>query len=110
MSTTRVIFDPPKEVLADFCRRQHIARLSFFGSVTRDDFGPDSDVDVLVEFEDGHVPGMITFSGMELELTRLFQRKVDLNTPGCFGPDNRKRVLKEAVLQFDTRQSDDGCK
>ena len=52
--TANISMDP--DVLADFCRRRHISRLALFGSATRDDFGSDSDVDVLVEFEDGHVP------------------------------------------------------
>ncbi|MGD0951851.1 MAG: nucleotidyltransferase family protein [Methanotrichaceae archaeon] len=74
-----------KEKIAEFCRRHHIRRLSLFGSVLRDDFGPASDVDVLVEFEPGHIPGLAFFS-MEEELSQMIGRKVDLNTPGFLSP------------------------
>src|SRR5947207_9417782 len=67
--------------IADFCRKHHIRRLAFFGSVLRDDFGPDSDVDVLVEFEAGHVPGL-GFFPLARVLSVLMGRKVDLYTPG----------------------------
>ena len=85
--------------LSEFCRRNHIRRLGFFGSVLRDDFGPDSDVDVLVEFQPGHVPGLGFFS-MEEELTRLLGRKVDLNTPGFLSPHFREQVLAEAEVEY----------
>lgn len=85
--------------LADFCRRHHIRRLAFFGSVLRDDFRPDSDVDVLVEFEPGHVPGL-AFFGMELELSAILGRRVDLNTPQFVSPDFRSQVLEEAEVQY----------
>ncbi len=81
--------------IADFCRRHYIRRLSLFGSVLRDDFGPASDVDVLVEFEPGHVPGLAFFS-MQNELSRLLGRTVDLNTPQCLSPYFRDEVLAEA--------------
>jgi predicted nucleotidyltransferase len=66
--------------IADFCRRHHIRRLSLFGSVLRDDSRPASDVDVLVEFEPGHIPGLAFFS-MEEELSQIIGRKVDLIHP-----------------------------
>jgi predicted nucleotidyltransferase len=69
----------PTEEIAEFCRRNHIRRLALFGSVLRDDFGPESDVDVLVEFEPGHRLGFAFFAVQE-ELSRLLGRKVDLNT------------------------------
>jgi predicted nucleotidyltransferase len=93
----RVAFDQTK--LADFCRRHHIRRLALFGSVLRDDFGPESDVDVLVEFEPGHVPGLAFFD-MEEELSDLLGRKVDLNTPGFLSPYFRDEVLEEAEVQY----------
>jgi predicted nucleotidyltransferase len=74
----RISFDHDK--LAEFCRRSHIRRLSFFGSVLRDDFRPDSDVDVLVEFEPEHVPGLLRLAGMELDLSRLLGRRADMRT------------------------------
>ena len=63
-----------------FCKKNHIFKLAFFGSVLRDDFKPQSDVDVLVEFEKDHVPGLKFFS-MEQELSEILDQKVDLNTP-----------------------------
>jgi len=83
-----------REQIEQFCRRHHIRELAFFGSVLRDDFGPESDVDVLVEFEPGHVPGLAFFS-MEEELSGILGRKVDLNTRGFLSPDLRGRVLSE---------------
>jgi predicted nucleotidyltransferase len=71
----------PKEFLKEFCERNHVRKLSLFGSVLTPRFGPDSDVDVLVEFEAGHVPGLITLAGMEIELSGIFGRKVDMRTP-----------------------------
>lgn len=91
----------PKEALADFCRRNHIRHLAFFGSVLRDDFTPESDVDVLVEFEPGHVPGL-AFITMQDELSDLFGRNVDLNTPACLSPYFRKEVLDEREVLYDT--------
>lgn len=90
-----------KEKIADFCRRHHIQRLSLFGSVLRNDFGPTSDVDVLVEFEPGHVPGLAFFA-MEEELSRIIGRKVDLNTPGFLSPYFRDRIERESEVQYVT--------
>jgi uncharacterized protein len=88
-----------RERLADFCRRNHIRRLALFGSVLRDDFRPESDVDVLVEFEPGHVPGL-RFFALERELSELLGRKVDLNTPGFLSSYFRDRVLADAEVQY----------
>ena len=95
--SARVAFD--REKLADFCRRHHIRRLALFGSVLREDFGPDSDVDVLVEFEVGHVPGLAFFD-IEEELSDLLGRKVDLNTAGFISPYFVDQVLEEAEVQY----------
>jgi len=94
---TRVQIDPQR--IQNFCRRNHIRKLALFGSVLRDDFGPDSDVDVLVEFEPGHVPGL-AFLSMEQELSGIVGRKVDLNTRGFLSPYFRDRVLSEAEVQY----------
>jgi predicted nucleotidyltransferase len=94
---TRILHNQPQ--IAEFCRRRHIRRLAFFGSVLRDDFGPESDVDVLIEFESGHVPGL-EFLAMEEELSGILGRKVDLNTPGFLSPYFRDRVLAEAEVQY----------
>jgi predicted nucleotidyltransferase len=90
----------PREAIAAFCRRHHIRRLALFGSVLRDDFGPHSDVDVLVEFEPDHVPGL-DFFGMQDELSELLGRRVDLNTPGFLSPYFRDSVLKSAATLYD---------
>ena len=81
--------------IASFCRRNHIRRLAFFGSVLRSDFGDASDIDVLVEFEPGHVPGL-AFFGLQDELGRLLGRKVDLHTPASLSDYFRDQVLREA--------------
>jgi predicted nucleotidyltransferase len=87
--------DIPYDAVADFCRRHHIRRLSLFGSVLRDDFRPDSDVDVLVEFEEGKTPGLAFFS-MGDELSEILGRQVDLNTKGGLSKYFRDEVLAEA--------------
>jgi len=90
----------PQKEIAAFCRKHHIARLSIFGSALTDNFGPDSDVDFLVEFEPGYVPGLIRFAGMELELTALIGRKADLRTPAELSKYFRDDVLAAAVVQY----------
>jgi len=89
----------PREPLAEFCHRHHISMLALFGSVLRQDFRPDSDVDVLVEFEPGHTPGLAFFQ-MEEELSKLLRRKVDLNTPQFLSPRIRKEAQAEAEVLF----------
>ena len=91
----------PDEALAEFCRQHRIRRLALFGSILRDDFGPESDIDVLVEFEPDARVGMIRLAGIELQLAELLGRKVDLNTPGFISPYYRDRVLAEAQVQYD---------
>jgi predicted nucleotidyltransferase len=92
-------FDVPKDSLARFCRKHHIRKLSLFGSVLRNDFRPDSDVDVLVEFEPGHVPGFAIIE-IENELSQLVGRKVDLRTPGDLSRYFRDRVVREARVEY----------
>jgi uncharacterized protein len=83
-----------------FCKKHHIRRLALFGSVLRKDFGPQSDIDVLIEFDPEHVPGLIRLAGMEQELSELLGRKVDLRTPEDLSPYFRKEVLRSAELQY----------
>ncbi len=91
----------PEQELARFCRGNHIAKLSLFGSVLREDFGPDSDVDVLVEFEEGHVPGFFGLARMEGGLSALIGgRKVDLRTPRDLSRYFREEVLDSAAAQY----------
>ncbi|MFO7555054.1 MAG: nucleotidyltransferase family protein [Desulfobacterales bacterium] len=92
--------DIPQEQIAEFCRRHRIRRLALFGSALRDDFTPDSDVDVLVEFEPGARVGMIRLAGIELELSAILGRKVDMNTPGFISKYFRDEVLAEAKDQY----------
>lgn len=88
--------------IAEFCRKNHVRRLALFGSVLRDDFRPDSDVDVLVEFEPGHVPGLLRVAGMERELSEVFGgRRVDLRTPADLSRYFRDEVLSAARVQYD---------
>jgi predicted nucleotidyltransferase len=81
--------------LAVFCRKNHIRRLAFFGSVLRGDFRPDSDIDILVEFEPGRVPGL-GFFALQDELGQMLGHKVDLHTPASLSSYFRDQVLREA--------------
>ena len=96
-----VKIEVPKEEIAAFCRRHHIRKLAFFGSVLRDDLTPESDVDVLVEFEPGHTPGL-TFFAMQRELSEILGRKADLNTAKDLSPCFRQKVLDEAEVLYVT--------
>jgi predicted nucleotidyltransferase len=87
--------------IAEFCRRHRIRKLSLFGSVLRDDFGPESDIDVLVEFEPGARVGLLGLAHIEIELGELLGREVDLNTPGFLSPYFRDQVLAEAEVEYD---------
>ena len=86
--------------LAGFCRRNGIARLSLFGSVLRDDFGPASDLDVLVEFEPNAVVTLLDMERMQEELTEIAGRRVDLRTPAELSRYFRDSVLATAVVQY----------
>ncbi len=99
MSEARISI--PKDRIAEFCMRNRVRRLSLFGSVLREDFGPDSDVDILVEFEPGTRIGLIRLSGLEIELGNIVGRKVDLNTPGFLSKYYRDQILTEADVQYD---------
>jgi len=90
----------PGEKIAGFCMRNHIRKLAFFGSVLRDDFSHESDVDVLVEFEPEHVPGYIGLAGIENELSEIIGRKVDMNTPNCLSRYFREEVMQAAEVQY----------
>ena len=94
----KVAFDHDK--LTEFCRRNHIRKLSLFGSVLTDRFGPYSDVDVLVEFEPGNGPGYFGLAGMEIELSEMLGRKVDLRTPQELSRYFREKVVTGADVQF----------
>jgi hypothetical protein len=99
MSQARISI--PKDRITEFCVRNRVRRLSLFGSVLREDFGPDSDVDILVEFEPGARMGLIRLSGLEIELGKIVGRKVDLNTLGFLSKYYRDQILTEADVQYD---------
>jgi predicted nucleotidyltransferase len=86
--------------VADFCRRNHIRELSLFGSILREDFTDVSDVDVLVDFEEGHTPGW-EIVDMKDELETLFARRVDLLTMGGLGNLLRERILGSRRVIYD---------
>ena len=92
--------DIPQKEIAAFCRRHHIRRLALFGSVLRGNLGPDSDIDVLVEFDPDHIPGLAFFT-MQRELSQILGREVDLNTPQFLSPYFRQQVQDEAAVIFD---------
>ena len=90
----------PSEKIARFCERNQIQKLSFFGSVLRDDFSPQSDIDILVEFEPKQIPGLIKLSVMEQELSNLLERQVDLRTAEDLSEYFRQEVVDSAVVEY----------
>ena len=93
----------PKEEIKRFCRKYHIRRLSLFGSALRDDFTDESDLDILVEFQTGHVVGFLRMAGIEMELSTILKRKVDLRTPAELSRYFRQEVLDSAEVQYAER-------
>lgn len=89
-----------RQRIVEFCRRHRIRKLALFGSVLRDDFRPDSDVDVLVEFEPGATVGFLRLAAMEIELSELLRRRADLRTPAELSRYFRDKVLREAEVQY----------
>jgi predicted nucleotidyltransferase len=96
----RLNIDIPRERVIDFCKRNFIRKLSFFGSILREDFGNESDIDVLVEFEPGRVPGLIRLAGMEIELSEILGHKADLRTPEDLSRYFRQEVLDSAEVVY----------
>ncbi|MCJ7623697.1 MAG: nucleotidyltransferase family protein [Anaerolineaceae bacterium] len=92
----QIAIDISTHHIEHFCQKHHICSLAFFGSVVRDDFGPHSDVDVLVEFEEGHTPGFDFFL-LEEELSQLLGHKVDLQTANFLSPEIRQIAIEESV-------------
>ncbi len=108
MSARRARIQVPRERIAEFCRRHHIRRLAFFGSVLRDDFTPDSDVDVLVEFEPGKTPGLAFFR-MQDELSEILGRRVDLNTPNGPLRFHEDAAFFRETVNFTAAQTSNGA-
>jgi len=90
----------PTELIEVFCRRHHIKKLAIFGSYLRGGFGPESDIDLLVEFDPEHIPGLLEVVGMEIELSELLGRKVDLRTPQDLSRHFRDEVVSQAEVQY----------
>ncbi len=99
----RIKIDIPHKKIAEFCRKNHIRKLSFFGSVLREDFRPDSDIDVLVEFIPDMGPGYFGLSHMELELSEILGRKVDLRTPNELSRYFRDKVISDSQVEYAER-------
>ncbi len=90
----------PKDKLVEFCKKNYIRKLSIFGSAISGQLGPDSDIDLLVEFEEGHTPGLFSIIRMEMELTEVLGRKVDLRTPDDLSKYFRDEVIRNAQLAY----------
>ena len=98
--TERILIEFPKEEIGEFCKKHSIRKLSLFGSALRDDFTSESDLDILVEFDPAHIPGLIRLAGMELELGEILGRKVDMRTAQDLSRYFRDEVLKSALVQY----------
>jgi len=98
--TKKMHIELPKERIKEFCKRHHIRKLSLFGSALRDDFSPESDLDILVEFDPAHIPGFIRLAGMEIELTEILGRKVDMRTAQDLSRYFRDEVLNSSKVQY----------
>ncbi|MBI3813865.1 MAG: nucleotidyltransferase domain-containing protein [Nitrospinae bacterium] len=97
----KINIDIHGERIAEFCKRYHIRKLSFFGSVLRRDFRPDSDIDVLMEFESGQSPGFLGLAHIERELSEILEgRKVDIRTPQELSRYFRNEVISSAIIQY----------
>lgn len=98
--TKEIHIEFPKEEIEEFCKKHYIRKLSLFGSALRDDFTPESDLDILVEFDPSHIPGLIRLAGMEIELAGLLGRKVDMRTAQDLSPYFREDVLSSAKVRY----------
>ena len=101
--TEEIPIEFPKKEIEEFCKKHYIRKLSLFGSALRDDFTPESDLDILVEFDPSHIPGLIRLAGMELELGEILGRKVDMRTAQELSRYFRKDVLSSAKVQYAER-------
>ncbi|MBM3212234.1 nucleotidyltransferase family protein [Candidatus Poribacteria bacterium] len=90
-----------KEQITEFCQKNHIKKFSFFGSVLRDDFRPDSDIDILIELDKKYRTGLMKMAGMMMELSKMLGRNVDLRTPDDLSDYFRDEVLQEAEVIYE---------
>lgn len=86
--------------LEAFCRKHHIIKMSLFGSALHGDLRADSDIDLLVEFDPEHTPGLMDLAGMEMDLTKIIGRKVDLRTPAELSRYFREQVMETAMVEY----------
>jgi predicted nucleotidyltransferase len=93
--------DIPRHAMEAFCQRNHIRKLSLFGSILTQRFREESDIDILVEFEPGSNPGLLGIAGMEIELSKILGHRVDLRTPGDLSRYFREEVLASALPQYE---------
>jgi len=98
--TKKIHIELPKERIEEFCKKPYIRKLSLFGSALRDDFTRESDLDILVEFDPAHIPGLIRLAVMEIELTEILGRKVDMRTAQDLSRYFREEVLNSAEMQY----------
>jgi uncharacterized protein len=91
----------PQERVTEFCQRNYVKKLALFGSAIKGELRPDSDIDILVQFEEGHVPGYFRLCEMENELTDIIGRQVDLRTPEELSKYFRNDVVKSAKVQYE---------
>ena len=94
--------DLPKTIIQEFCQQYYVHRLALFGSVLREDFTPESDIDILVEFQPEKIPSLFHLATMQDELSKILVRVVDLRTPNELSAYFRDRVLAEAVTIYDS--------
>lgn len=90
-----------EEEIRFFCRKNHITKMSLFGSALHDELKPGSDIDILVEFDENHIPGLFDISRMEIELSKMAGRKVDLRTPEDLSKYFRDEVVSEAEALYE---------
>jgi len=89
-----------KNEIASFCQRHHIIKFALFGSILTDRFGPESDVDVLFEYDPNHVPSLFDVAAMEEELGKILGRKADMRTPRDLSRYFRDEVVQNALVQY----------
>ena len=89
-----------KDAVAAFCQKHHIIKLALFGSVLTDKFREDSDVDVLTDFDQEHIPSLFAVARMERELSELLGRKADMRTPEDLSEYFRDEVVRSALVQY----------
>lgn len=90
-----------KKQIEEFCQKYHIKKFAFYGSVLRDDFRQDSDIDILVDLDYNYRTGLLKMARMERELSEMIGRKVDLRTPEDLSIYFRNKVLAEAEVQYE---------